>query len=112
MRSCHPVASGLIAGVLLAGASNLAGAQVFEARIGRFYDSRGWTAYRAGFTRPISGILSAQVHGDYFERVGDPGGFAGVGSDLTLFRGGEGPYLVAGLSGGLGSENSNEFSSW
>lgn len=89
-----------------------ASAQVFEARIGRFYDSAGWTAYRVGFTRPLGGVFGVQVHGDYLQRIGDAGGFAGMGGDLTAFRTGrEGPYLVAGLSGGLGSDSSNSFSS-
>jgi cell wall-associated NlpC family hydrolase len=86
-------------------------AQVLEARVGRWYDSAAWTAYRVGFTRPLGGILAAQVHGDYLQRVGGDGGFAGVGTDLTAFRtGGEGPYLVAGVSGGLGSDSSTNFS--
>jgi murein DD-endopeptidase len=94
-----------------AGASGTAGAQVIEARIGRFYDSGGWTTYRAGFTRPLGGTFAMQLHGDVLRRVGDPGGFAGLGLDLTAFRNrGEGPYLVAGLSGGLGSESSNSYS--
>jgi hypothetical protein len=43
--------------------------------------------------------------------VGAGGGMAGVGTDLTAFRTGvEGPYLVAGLSGGLGSQTSNDLS--
>lgn len=85
--------------------------QVFEARIGRFYDSSGWTAYRAGFTRPLGGVFALQVHGDYLQRVTNAGGFAGIGADLTAFRtGGQGPYLVAGLSGGLGSDSSTTFS--
>jgi hypothetical protein len=38
------------------------------------------------------------------------GSVAGLGLDLTAFRKGEeGPYLVAGISGGLGSESSNDF---
>jgi len=86
-------------------------AQVFEARIGRFYDSPGWTAYRVGFTRQLGGIFAAQVHGDYLQRVSEAGGFAGIGADLTAFRTGrEGPYLVAGLSGGLGSDSTNSYS--
>jgi hypothetical protein len=57
-------------------------------------------------------VLGAQLHGDVTRRFGsEAGGFAGVGTDLTLFRKMEGgPYLVAGLSGGLGSESSNSFS--
>jgi hypothetical protein len=86
-------------------------AQVVEARVGRFYDSQGWTAYRAGFTHPVGGVFAVQIHGDYLERVGGTGGFAGVGSDLTIFRTGrEGPYLVAGVSGGLGSDSTTNFS--
>lgn len=107
-RKLVPVSIGLL---LCGGFPGLSRAQVFEARIGRFYDSEGWTAYRAGFTRPIGGIFAAQVHGDYLQRLGDPGGYAGIGADLTAFRTGrEGPYLVAGLSGGLGSDSSNSFS--
>ncbi|HEU4682138.1 MAG TPA: hypothetical protein VFS51_10350, partial [Gemmatimonadales bacterium] len=93
------------------GAALPAHAQVFEARIGRFYDSPGWTAYRMGFTRPLGGVFAVQAHGDYLQRVGDTGGFAGIGTDLTAFRTGrDGPYLVAGLSGGLGSDSTNNYS--
>jgi cell wall-associated NlpC family hydrolase len=98
--------------LLLSGISPaLVRAQVFEARIGKFFDSPGWTAYRVGFTRPLGGIFAVQVHGDYLERIGDTGGFAGIGTDLTALRTGrDGPYLVVGLSGGMGSDNSNSFS--
>jgi cell wall-associated NlpC family hydrolase len=83
-------------------------AQNFEASIGRFYDSTSWTAYRLGITRPLGGIFRFQVHGDLLRRVVGLGSIAGMGADLTAFRnGGEGPYLLAGLSGGLGSESSN-----
>jgi cell wall-associated NlpC family hydrolase len=86
-------------------------AQVLEARVGRWYDSSSWTSYRVGFTRPVGGILAVQIHGDYLQRVGGAGGFAGVGTDFTAFRtGGEGPYLVAGVSGGLGNDSSTSFS--
>jgi murein DD-endopeptidase len=86
-------------------------AQNFEASIGRFYDSTSWTAYRVGFTRPLGGIFRLQVHGDFLRRVSGVGSIAGLGTDLTAFRtGGEGPYLLAGLSGGLGSEGSNRLS--
>ncbi|HEU5305096.1 MAG TPA: C40 family peptidase [Gemmatimonadales bacterium] len=103
----------LLAILLLLSGSHLepAQAQVLEARVGRFYDSPGWTAYRVGFTRHLGGIFAVQVHGDYLERVTDVGGFAGIGSDLTAFRtGNEGPYLVAGLSGGLGSDSTKTLS--
>ena len=92
--------------------SSRSDAQVVEARIGHFFDSDGWTAYRLGLTRPLSGVFGLQVHGDVLRPVGgSSGGFAGLGTDLTAFRNGEeGPYLLVGLSGGLGSETSNSFS--
>lgn len=99
------------AALVLVGVSESAQAQVVEARIGRFFDSPGWTAYRLGFIRPIKGAFAFQVHGDYLERVNRTGGFAGVGADLTAFRrGGDGPYLVAGVSGGMGSDSTASFS--
>jgi hypothetical protein len=86
-------------------------AQLAEASIGRFFDSAGWTSYRLGFTRPLGSVFRLQLHGDVLRRVGGVGTLGGLGTDLTAFRsGGEGPYLVAGLSGGLGSESSNSFS--
>lgn len=86
-------------------------AQHAEASVGRFFDSTGWTAYRLGFTRPLGSVLRLQLHGDVLRRVGGVGTLGGLGADLTVFRSGaDGPYLVAGLSGGLGSERSNSFS--
>ena len=90
--------------------SNSLHAQDVEASIGRFYDSTGWTAYRLGVARPLGGVFRFQVHGEMLRRIGGVGSVAGVGTDLTAFRtGGQGPYLVAGVSGGLGSESSNNF---
>lgn len=91
-------------------ASNSLRAQNVEATIGRFYDSTAWSAYRLGVTRPLGGIFRFQVHADLLRRVSGVGSAAGFGTDITAFRtGGEGPYLVAGLSGGLGSEARNDF---
>ena len=85
-------------------------AQDVEARIGRFYDGGGWASYRLGVTRPLGGIFRYQVHADVLRGVDGIGGFAGPGVDLTAFRTGpEGPYLVAGVSGGLGSEHSSSY---
>lgn len=102
----------LIAAGLLLGGAVEAEAQAIEGRVGRFWDSAGWATYRLGIGRPLAGVLGAQLHGDVTRRSGgEAGGFAGVGTDLTLFRKPDGgPYLVAGLSGGLGSETSNAFS--
>jgi len=86
-------------------------AQQAEASIGRFFDSTGWTAYRLGFSRPLGSVFRLQLHGDVLRRVGGVGALGGVGTDVTAFRAGsDGHYLVAGLSGGLGSESSNSFS--
>jgi cell wall-associated NlpC family hydrolase len=53
------------------------------------------------------------LHGNYLRRSdGGEGGFAGISADLTAFKGGsQGPYLVAGLGGGMGSPHSTDFSS-
>ncbi len=101
----------MLLGAVLYGPVPNAGAQTIEARAGRFFDSDGWATYRIGLRRPLIGILSVQFHGDLLRAVGGSGGMAGVGTDVTAFRtGAEGPYLVAGLSGGLGSQTSNDLS--
>jgi hypothetical protein len=99
-------------GAMSALAANSASAQVIEAQIGRFWDSSGWTTYRLGVSQGLSGVFRAQVHGDVARRFGgEPGELAGIGADLSAFRRPEGgPYLVAGLSGGMGSETSGSFS--
>jgi hypothetical protein len=98
-------------GAVLYGQVPNADAQTVEARAGRFFDSDGWVTYRIGLRRPLVGILGVQFHGDLLKAVDASGGMAGVGTDLTAFRTGtEGPYLVAGLSGGLGSQTSNDLS--
>jgi murein DD-endopeptidase len=102
---------GLLLALALSPVAVPAQAQALEARIGRFWDSGGWTTYRAGVSRPLTGILGVQLHGDVSRRFGSAGGLAGLGADLTAFRRRDGgPYLVAGMSGGLGSESSNSFS--
>jgi NlpC/P60 family len=99
-------------GVVLFGQVPNAGGQAIEARAGRFFNSGGWATYRIGLSRPLVGILGLQFHGDLLRALGTNGGMAGLGTDLTAFRmGREGPYLIAGLSGGLGSQTSNDFSS-
>jgi len=109
-RAHHRLGLALLGVALLTQVPNAA-AQTIEARAGRFFDSAGWATYRVGLSRPLVGILGLQFHGDVLKAVGSSGGMAGVGADLTAFRGGEGPYLVAGLSGGLGSQTSSDLSS-
>jgi len=95
----------------LAGLVDTGMAQGINASVGRFYEDEGWTVYRLGVDRPLTGPLSTSLHGDYLRRVGGAeGAFAGLGLDLTAFRGG-GPYLVAGVGAGMGSPHSQSFSS-
>jgi len=106
-------------GLLLSGLAALlvslppAAAQGIEGRIGRFYDDGGWNLYRLGLSRPLAGPLALGYSGSYLQRADGDGAFAGLGADLTAFRGGgNGPYLVLGLAGGLGSPHSTSFSSF
>jgi NlpC/P60 family len=86
-------------------------AQGIEGQIGRFYDGGGWDLYRLGVSRPIAGMFGLGLHGNYLRRADGDGGFAGVSADITAFKGGnQGPYLVAGVGGGMGSPESRDFS--
>ncbi|MFL5494954.1 MAG: C40 family peptidase [Gemmatimonadales bacterium] len=88
-------------------------AQAFEGQIGHLFESEGWTTYRLGLSRQVGSVFGLALHGDYLGRAdGADGGFAGVGADVSAFRGGRpGPYVVAGLGLGMGSPHSNSFSS-
>jgi hypothetical protein len=87
-------------------------AQGIEGRIGRFYDDGGWDLYRLGFSRPLLGPVALGYTGSYLARTEGNGGFAGLGLDLTAFQGAaNGPYLVLGVAGGLGSPHDRSFSS-
>jgi murein DD-endopeptidase len=92
----------------------LSAQQAFEGQVGRFYEDGGWTVYRLGLRRPLGGPVGLAVHGSYLTREDDrEGAFAGIGADLSAFRGGsEGPYVVAGVGGGLGSPHARSFSSF
>lgn len=91
----------------------LASAQGIEGRVGRFYDDVGWDLYRLGFSRPLAGPIAVAYSGSYMARAEGEGGFAGLGLDLTAFQGASnGPYLVLGISGGLGSPHDHSFSSF
>jgi cell wall-associated NlpC family hydrolase len=94
------------------GASSVRG-QGIDGQIGRFYEDGGWDIYRLGVSRPLAGIFGLGLHGNYLRRAdGGDGGFAGISADLTALKGGgQGPYLVAGVGGGMGSPQSGDFSS-
>src|SRR4051794_19538885 len=103
MARFHPVWLALANVLLLVPCSSIAG-QSIEARAGRFFDADGWTTYRIGLRRPLAGVLGLQLHGDLLKSTTSEGGMAGMGADLTAFRAGsQGPHLLSGLGGGLGS---------
>lgn len=100
-----------LAALVLACVAGGASAQGIEGKVGRFYEGDGWTVYRLGLNRPLAGPVATTLHGDYMRRVdGAAGAFAGLGFDVTAFRG-AGPYLVAGVGAGMGSPHSQSFSS-
>ncbi len=98
----------------LAGPRHLAGQGVIV-EVGRMFSSPDWTTYRVGFTQPLAGALGYTLYGVHAGEAGSGGrGLWGPGADLTVFRGGvPGPYLAAGLSGGLATGDGNQFwGSW
>jgi hypothetical protein len=90
-----------------------AAGQGIDGQVGRFYEDGGWDVYRLGVSRPLAGMFGLGLQGNYLRRAdGGDGGFAGISADLTAFKGGDqGPYLVAGVGGGMGSPQSGDFSS-
>jgi cell wall-associated NlpC family hydrolase len=94
-------------------AAGAASAQGIDGQVGRFYEDGGWDVYRLGVSRHLTGPLGLGLHGNYLRRAdGGDGGFAGISADVTGFKGGSGgPYLVAGIGGGVGSPQNTEFSS-
>ncbi len=103
----------LITLALVVATADLA-AQAVDGRVGHYYQGVGWTLYRLGFSSRLGGVFGLAYHGSYMTREDDQdGAFAGIGADLTAFRAGaNGPYLVAGLGGGIGSPGSMSFSSY
>ena len=101
----------LAAGLVILWAAPLS-AQGIEGQVGRFYEDGGWDFYRVGVSRPLTGPLGIGLSGSYLQRAdAGEGTFAGLSVDLTAFKtSGQGPYLVAGVGGGLGSATSDEFS--
>lgn len=85
----------------------------FEAA--RLVDDPDWSSYRVVFSGRLSGVLGYGLLGSLFrDRGGLDERLWGLGGDLTLFRGGQaGPYAVAGLTGGIGTGEGDDFwGSW
>jgi cell wall-associated NlpC family hydrolase len=83
--------------------------------VGRLFAGSDWTTYRVGLSQPLSGVLGYTLYGTHAgESVQSGSGLWGPGADLTFFRGGQpGPYLAAGVSGGLASGDGDQFwGSW
>jgi cell wall-associated NlpC family hydrolase len=90
-------------------------AQGVIVEVGRLFASTDWTTYRVGLAQPISGVVGYTLYGTHSGEAGHAGtGLWGPGADLTFFRGGRpGPYLAAGVSGGLASGDGDQFwGSW
>ena len=89
--------------VLLAvSASRRLGAQDLTADAVGFQGKKTRTGYRIGIGVPTESALGLRLF--FQHEVNAPSGFTGygTGADVTLFeRGRPGPYLVAGLAGGL-----------
>lgn len=81
-----------------------AAGQGFSVQMGRLFDGDGWTAYSAGWTRPLLGELGMQMGGLHLRRPGSSARLYGLAADATLFRGGRpGAYAIAGLGAGFGT---------
>jgi cell wall-associated NlpC family hydrolase len=85
----------------------------FEAA--RLIDDPDWSSYRIVFSGQLSGVLGYGLLGSLFRDRGRlDERLWGLGGDLMLFRGGQaGPYAVAGLTGGIGTGEADDFwGSW
>lgn len=105
----------LLAGLLGVTAPGKLSAQSAIFELGRIFSSPGWTMYRIGFGQPLAGPLGYTLYGVHAGEGGNASGSLwGPGADLTLFRGGQpGPYLAAGVSGGLATGDGDRFwGSW
>jgi hypothetical protein len=82
---------------------------IFE--LGRIFSSPEWTTYRIGFGQPLVGPLGYTIYGVHAGETGSAdGSLWGPGADLTLFRGGQpGPYVTAGLAGGVATGAGDRF---
>jgi cell wall-associated NlpC family hydrolase len=101
----------------------LAGAGAVQAQsvtfqAGRLFESTELSSYRLAWARAPRGIFGTDYHASLIRTAGRSGpGFAGFGADLSLFRGGQGPYGTGGIDVGLarltsGSGYSSPAFSW
>ena len=105
----------LIALLAAVAPAQMAQAQGAIVELGRMFSGPDWTTYRIGFGQPLIGPVGYTVYGLHAGEVGNgTSGLWGPGADLTFFRGGRaGPYLSAGLAGGLAGGGGDRFwGSW
>jgi cell wall-associated NlpC family hydrolase len=93
--------------VILASANaRPASGQGVEAQVGRFFEGPEWTVFRLTVARPLGRSFGVGFNGTYLDQIEASGTYGALGIDLTAFRGGRpGPYLVAGVLGGLGRDD-------
>jgi cell wall-associated NlpC family hydrolase len=110
----RPISTAWLVIVLAVVTAGAAHGQGVEGQVGRFFEGPEWTVFRLTVARPLGHSFGLGFNGTYLDQSQGAGTYGGVGVDLTAFRGGRpGPYLVAGVIGGLGRENPQlSWSSW
>jgi hypothetical protein len=107
----RPCRASALAFAALAGAAVGAGAvqaQSVTFQAGRLFESTDWSSYRLAWGGAPRGIFSTDYHASLIRTAGRSGpGFAGIGADLSFFRGGQGPYVVGGVDVGLARVSSS-----
>ena len=94
-----------------------AGAQEVGIGLARMFEGRDLTTFRADLFFPSHNAVDLAAVAEYRYGDGDEGGRSrlfGIGGDVSLFRGARpGPYVIGGLVGGVGSDDSDDFwGSW
>jgi len=93
----------------------LAAGQGVALEAGRLLEDPDWSSYRLVLSGTLAGPLGYGLLGALFRDRGQlDQRLWGLGTDLTLFRGGvAGPYAVAGLIGGVGTGEADDlWASW
>ncbi len=103
--------SGLVAFAVLAAATPASG-QGLTLGVGRLLPAGAdWTVTRLSLSRPSWKVLGTSLYATHLSTPGGDlpsAGMWGAGAELSLFRDGrDGPYLLGGVAGGVGSGDAN-----
>jgi cell wall-associated NlpC family hydrolase len=104
----------MLVGAVLAAAPAPLRAQGAGVEVGRYFQGADWTTVKVGLERPLLGPLAIALYGTHFRAASDTGErLWGAGADLSLFREGQGPYVVGGLGGGFATQSAHDWwGSW